>query len=725
MNTRWRERAQWAAWLGLLIILFTRLTITEYVFTMLHFPVHYAAGKAPLHAPQPGPNATVAFAVVTFLLTGIAALAADRLRRRHWIALGLIGFILALGTASMLRAADHFTALVGLLDVAMALLAGWGAAVLARNQARRNLFVALVIGFLAVCCFRGFYQRTISLPETWHYYQRHKSQILRQNMWSAHSLDSKLYEARLKSMAPTGFGALSDVFAESMIPLAAAALALAFATWLAGRRDKLPRPPTKARSGARGGDAQIPFLPAVAVVAFALTFAGVAVAVLTKSKGGLAAMLFTLLVVVVAWRKRAWLARRRALVGAIVAGFFGLLIIGTVAFGLLFHTLPTKSLAFRWQYWTAAARMAVRRPLLGVGLNNFGLYYTDYKLPSAPEDVKDPHSVLVRVATEMGLPAAALWAALIAWQMGQCFPPDVEPMPATPASAAPGKTFGTGAFAAVIAVTTGWIALRYAVAVIPQLFFILLDIIYGIIAATVALIALRAMTLLDPGQRRFVAAALAVGAGGMLIYDQVNLALVTGPVAMLFWMLLGAAQSRPVSDAPGGAGPEPRRTGQIAQLAVGATLVVIAATAAFTVYLPMAQNRLRWDPRPEVRRFMQAVAASNTPGALHALHHLIRLNPRSQKWLAWQANLSRGTPRAAKSVLRLLKLNKTSARQRYRFAVHRGYGLTIVQRMDMLRRALQLNADLPKREIKRLKPAEIAQIKQALRKLRREKKPHQ
>ena len=92
---------------------------------------------------------------------------------------------------------------------------------------------------------------------------------------------------------------------------------------------------------------------------------------------------------------------RRGLFWAGVAATV-LLAAGTIAFGMTYHRLPTKSLMFRWHYWVGAGPMVAGHPWLGVGLNNFGDQYVTYKLPYSPEEVKDPHSFFVRLASEGG-----------------------------------------------------------------------------------------------------------------------------------------------------------------------------------------------------------------------------------------------------------------------------------------------------------------------------------
>ncbi|NIA21908.1 MAG: hypothetical protein GWP05_08110 [Anaerolineaceae bacterium] len=62
-----------------------------------------------------------------------------------------------------------------------------------------------------------------------------------------------------------------------------------------------------------------------------------------------------------------------------------------------------KSLRFRWDYWQGAWGVIREHPLWGVGAENFGSHYPAHKLAYAPEEVKDPHNILVRSWVELGL----------------------------------------------------------------------------------------------------------------------------------------------------------------------------------------------------------------------------------------------------------------------------------------------------------------------------------
>jgi O-Antigen ligase len=94
----------------------------------------------------------------------------------------------------------------------------------------------------------------------------------------------------------------------------------------------------------------------------------------------------------------------------------------TVQYGLRHGNLHNDSLNFRWRYWVAASHIFREHPLLGVGWNSFGEHYLAVRLPAAPEEIKDPHNMLVRTLTELGIIGGGLFIAFLAtawWRMTQ------------------------------------------------------------------------------------------------------------------------------------------------------------------------------------------------------------------------------------------------------------------------------------------------------------------
>jgi hypothetical protein len=78
--------------------------------------------------------------------------------------------------------------------------------------------------------------------------------------------------------------------------------------------------------------------------------------------------------------------------------------------------LASKSLGYRLQYWQSSLAMIADHPWVGVGPGQFQNAYTAYMLPTASEEVADPHNFLIEVWATAGTPALlALLALLVAF----------------------------------------------------------------------------------------------------------------------------------------------------------------------------------------------------------------------------------------------------------------------------------------------------------------------
>ncbi len=132
-----------------------------------------------------------------------------------------------------------------------------------------------------------------------------------------------------------------------------------------------------------------------------------------KSRGAigaaiLAMALFALLIVCGRWL---WKFRWAVLIIAVIA----VAAVCTIAirYGLEHGRLPGPNALFvRWQYWVSSAQMAADHPLLGVGGGNFATLYTKYKIPAAPETIKDPHNFILSLLCQFG-PVAVIGFLLI------------------------------------------------------------------------------------------------------------------------------------------------------------------------------------------------------------------------------------------------------------------------------------------------------------------------
>ena len=796
---------------ALLLILCLRLTVAE--------PVNAGqagglSGHLAASLRYPGAAELIGFSLLTLALAGVALSLGMRGARGSMLQLLLIAVLVALALLSAFRAANRFAALLGVCDVGMALLAGWLASGLCQTQRKRGFVVAVLAGLLAVMCVKGFYQRFVELPLTRAMFQRHASAWLAELGIRPGSVQARLFYARLNAHEVSGFLVLSDVFAEALLPLLLVALALGLSAVTPGAqiqsagedentlggpnqieeslrrqpetRNHKPetinrRPQTRNHKPETGNQ----FL--LGIFALLLFAAGVAVVVFTRSKGALATLVLGVAVFLFAWRWRGFLTRHRWKAVAVALLTAGLAGSGILAYGLSRHTLPTRDLRFRWQYWTGAARIIKHHPWLGVGLNNFGYYYPRYKAPQAPEDVKDPHNPLVRLAAEAGWPTAALWAILLLAAFLRAVAQDT-PIPGPPKKGTPetrnqklkttiqqphrcpesGDTRPEEpddrpirARGLAIFVATWWGA-RFLVtgptldAGAAMIWPIFMAGVYALAAFAAMAGAQRLWAKLSPDGRRTVALAAVLGAAGMCLYDQINMALVTGAVAMLFWVVLGAFQARS-GEAAVGRGPHAAIGGavgtsgfQLAPIAMGtlqsvfsfrprvqrkpsdggtrntqrwtlktgplrrasgAAAVTAAAILGFSFWWPAYRGTLADDAARYGRAYAAAMRQQRWRVALRAADAALAVDRRSTTWLTRRIALEMRlglNPRA--DVLRLLRWNPTSARLRWSWASSRSCGLSFTERIHQLKRAVKLNGDLPPHDITRLSPAHLAAI---------------
>lgn len=122
-----------------------------------------------------------------------------------------------------------------------------------------------------------------------------------------------------------------------------------------------------------------------------------------KSRGAIgAAMLAAILfIVLLLCRRWVWTYRRPLLAAGLLA--FALVWIMVIVYGIRHGRLPgPNALYVRWQYWVGAAAMLRDHILTGIGGGNFAMYYPHYKIPAAPETVKDPHQVILSLACQFG-----------------------------------------------------------------------------------------------------------------------------------------------------------------------------------------------------------------------------------------------------------------------------------------------------------------------------------
>jgi O-antigen ligase/tetratricopeptide (TPR) repeat protein len=339
----------------------------------------------------PGPLVVVGLGLGFWLmpvLLVISWVAEGRARLAHpWFALPVVLFV-AGAAVSTAFAADKSSALVRAAEMTGLWAGAWALVESLRSDGERRFLLAVLVAAAAGAAAVGIYQAAYGLPEAWQYFQEHRQEVLGQQGIVPGSFAEKAFIGRFTGGAQAGLGHPNVLAALLVLGLLAAA-------GLAREKG------SEARSrGARR-------LAVVPLVAAALCVAGIVVA---QSRGGEAAA-----VVGLWWLGAAWWVRRRRLRMALyllplVAGAAGLGLAAGLGGQAVGEAL--KSLRFRFDYWQATADVLRQHWLAGVGLENFGLYYTQFKLPRAVEEIRDPHNLVLSMWSSLGLAGLAALAAL-------------------------------------------------------------------------------------------------------------------------------------------------------------------------------------------------------------------------------------------------------------------------------------------------------------------------
>ena len=129
---------------------------------------------------------------------------------------------------------------------------------------------------------------------------------------------------------------------------------------------------------------------------------------LSKSRGAVTAGGLCLVgwLVCLIWGKRLWPYRKILFLLALILTV--IILAAAVHYGNEHGRLPgPNALLVRWQYWVSTVDMIRDHPFLGVGGGNFAVWYPFYKIPAAPETIRDPHNFILSAASQYGLLGAA------------------------------------------------------------------------------------------------------------------------------------------------------------------------------------------------------------------------------------------------------------------------------------------------------------------------------
>ena len=330
-----------------------------------------------------------------------------RLVVRHAYLAGLVLLFGALSLVSTLFACDKRSGWIVWLEHLSLVAAAFLAMQVFARRRRWGVLLIVLAGFAAGLAAKGIWQEAVERTQRITDFDMYRTERLSQLGWAPGSPEAVRFEVRLRSAGALGYFALANPFASLLVVLLSAAAAVAAAKLVFALRMRKRERPTLRR-----GEIHLPTLaacltiPAAAMVAAAL--------VLTRSRGALAAVAVVTIVAAIVVRFRRVLRRhwRKAMLA--VAGVFALAAAGVVAFGLIHDRLPSRTMTFRWYYWTGSMAVLAERPMWGVGPGNFPSAYLAHRRPAAAEEaVKNPHNIAVHALAQYGLPGGLCYLAIV------------------------------------------------------------------------------------------------------------------------------------------------------------------------------------------------------------------------------------------------------------------------------------------------------------------------
>jgi UDP-GlcNAc:undecaprenyl-phosphate GlcNAc-1-phosphate transferase len=344
----------------------------------------------------PGPVMVLLVGLVFWLMPVLVAAswaAEGRARVVHpWLAVP-VGLFLAGAAISTVFAVDKSAALVRAAELSGLWVGSLALVQAIRSDAERRFLLAVLVAAALVAALVALEQTFQEFPARMAYFQDHRPEILASQGIDAGSAAERAFLERLGAGAP-GAMAGPGVLATMLVLGILIACGLAREKWTEASRSR--------RAGMR------PMAVGLLAVA-AVCAAGLAA---TKSRSGAAALLVGL-----GWLAVAWRVRRRGLRVALyaaplvaVAGFVAL----AAAVDHPAIAAVLGPLRYRPGEWLATWDILRSHGVAGVGLENFGLYYPEFRSPSAPANLDDPHHLVLSLWSSLGLAGAAAGIALAA-----------------------------------------------------------------------------------------------------------------------------------------------------------------------------------------------------------------------------------------------------------------------------------------------------------------------
>ena len=522
-----RRAPAWAAGLtraafgGALVLVVARATLPQHLRdTLIAAPLSPGVMPPPRAAgPGVGTLLDAACLGCAVLVLLRAVFDRDYTLRRTWSVAVL--FALSLLTfASAIWASDKFAAAASASPWIAASALVFTFAQTVRTWSRFRVAASAAAGLLLVNVAFGIIYQFVELPGLQEDFRTNGPALLRDAGVEPGTPAAAQFENRWMKGQTGGFTASPNSYGASLVLLGFALGGVAWQRWR--ERDEVP---------GWGVVLALGLIPAAWVLWT------------TGSRTAMAAAVVMLIGLAALFPLQSILLRRKrltftALLMTVAAG--AAVVVGV---GLATGTLPQDSLAFRWNYWIGAWGVWRDHPILGTGFANFGDAYLPHRPPVAAEEVADPHNLIVRFFSELGIIGgllAVLWLAWTAWDVLRPAKDADDPAVDAPASA----TASTLAW--VVAASAG-LGVLAAVDLSSDPGFVFLEVFKRCLYAAVLALGLIIGGVRSGNDGRVsnrpapaTAAAVVAGLAAVLLHATVDVVLFEPPVLMAFALLLGA-----------------------------------------------------------------------------------------------------------------------------------------------------------------------------------------
>jgi O-antigen ligase len=503
---------------------------------------------------------------------------------RITLAEALLGLFAIWALSSTLWSANKADALVLSSHVVAAAAMFWAAAQLVRSWSRLRLVAGICMGLLLIYIVQGLMYRLVDVPDTIKYWKTNRAEEMRAHGWQEGDFALQQYEQKLMRGEMVIFQTSPNTLAATVVLISVVIAGVG-----------IQRIFNRDESGVIGAT----LLP--------LPAAGWIIWCTHSNTAFVTPMIAAGILFLGGSQLNGWLNRKRKLTYALGIGAVVFGTLAVVGHGMFHGSLPSASLNFRWRYWVAAAQMFQAHPLLGVGYGNFGDAYLAVRSAAASEEIKDPHNLVVRAATELGIVGAVLliaWLARVWWEW-------TNPVIPSPTQTKPSTTRRTFATIASISILGTLLKILAGVDFSSDPSWVTFELLKHLLFAALQLIGLALVvikstkqTIIDDRPAPWLLYAMIAGLAVFLIHNTIDFSLFEIGPMMLFTLIGGAVLG---IRSPSAAGQHKRTA-----VAIGAFSVCLVAwvVAWIFVAVPLVQAENRAHDGDEAFRKRNFLAAS-------------------------------------------------------------------------------------------------------------------